>query len=69
MLAILERLLKLEADDSGIPEAEFKLGYLLSFITAAPNIDALARVWFHHIRQGLDLLNMSLPPDLIKLAA
>lgn len=32
MLALLERLLKLEADDSGIPEAEFKLGYLLALI-------------------------------------
>lgn len=41
MLAILERLLKLEADDSGIPEAEFKLGYLLSLIDSHASYQTL----------------------------
>jgi hypothetical protein len=34
MKATLQRLLDLEAADSGIPEAEFKLGYLLAFVTS-----------------------------------
>lgn len=29
----------------------------------------LARIYFHYTRQGLDLMNLSLPPDIIKLAA
>lgn len=32
--ATLNRLLELEAEDSGIPESGFKLGYLLSFVSS-----------------------------------
>lgn len=49
----LNRLLKLEAAACGIPEAEFKLGYLLSFVSdhANPALLAEAEARIRHLEK------------------
>lgn len=56
MHTLLERLLQLEADDTGIPEAEFKLGYLISLINSHTSyqtlkVDVLDRI--QHLEKKL----------------